>query len=197
MAAGLSAAIALVTVLRVAAVAQVWSGHNQDLAELERVIAPIEPGSQVLAVDVPNEQLYPYWLTHRRNWVTAAYIKTYYHDPALLIPERRAFWPRLFTGLGKQPVVVTPAFEALTAPEGELPDYHELGRDTPTQAALVDAPYLADWQDKFDYVLLVAAGAAGDLATLRPDWLELVQTTEFAALFRIRRPHPAQAPASP
>ncbi len=185
---GLFAAMALVTALRVGAVAQVWAGHDQDLAELHRLLAHVEPGSQVLAVDVPDEQLYPYWLSHRRNWVTAAYIKTYYHDPALLIPERDAFWPRLFTGLGKQPVVVNPAFAGFTAPEGELPDYHELTRDVPSEAALADAPYLAEWQQKFDYVLVMAAGAAGDLAALRPDRLDLVEQTEFAALFRVRRP---------
>ena len=186
LAAGLFAALALVTMVRIAAVAQVWAGHDSDLAELRQVIARIEPGSQVLAVDVPDEQVFPYWRAHRRNWVTAAYIKTYYHLPALLIPERHAFWPRLFTGLGKQPVVVNPAFAGVTAPEGELPDYHELGLDAPTEAAVAEAPYLADWQHKFDYVLLVAAGAAGDLAGLRPDRLDLLQRTEFAALFRVR-----------
>ena len=203
-AAGLFAAVALVSVIRVGAVAQVWAGHNQDLAELQRLLAHIEPGSQVLAVDVPDGQLYPYWRSHRRNWVTAAYIKTYYHDPALLIPGRHAFWPRLFTGLGKQPVVVNLAFAGLTAPEGELPDYHELARDMPSDAALADAPYLADWQRKFGYVLVMAAGAAGDLAALRPDRLDLVEQTEFAALFRVRPPNagpeappPVAPPAGP
>ena len=187
---GLFAAIALVMAVRVAAVAQVWAGHNADLAELRRVISHVEPGSQVLAVDVPNQTIFPYWRTHRRNWVNAAYIKTYYHLPALLIPERHAFWPRLFTGLGKQPVVVNPAYDGFTAPEGELPDISELSRDTPSPAALADAPYLADWQHKFDYVLVVAAGAAGDLAHLRPDRLELLDRTEFAALLRVRRGEP-------
>ena len=188
---GLCAAIALVMAVRVGGVALVWSGHNQDLDEMRQVIADVEPGSQVLAVDVPNEQVYPYWSAHRRNWVTAAYIKTYYHLPALLIPERHAFWPRLFTGLGKQPIVVNPAFSALTAPEGELPDYHELARDTPSEAAVADAPYLENWPAKFDYVLLMAAGAAGNVAGLRPDRLELVRQTAVAALFRVRRPRDA------
>ena len=191
MAAGLGVVIALLIAVRTGEVAQVWSGHNQDLAELHQVLAHVEPGSQVLAVDVPNEQVTPYWLTHRRNWMNAAYIKTYYHDPALLIPERHAFWPRLFTGLGKQPVVVNPAYAGVTAPEGELPDYHELSRDEPSVTALSDAPYLADWPRKFDYVLLVAAGAAGDVSELRPDRLELVEQTEFAALFRVRHALPA------
>ena len=101
LAAGLCTAIALVMVLRVAALSAVWSGHDKDLAELRSVIAHVEPGSHVLAADVPNEQLFPYWLQHRRNWVTAAYIKTYYHDAALLIPERHAFWPRALYRAGQ------------------------------------------------------------------------------------------------
>ncbi len=194
LAASLFAALALITAIRIAAVSAVWAGHNADLAELRGVIAHVEPGSQVLAVDVPDAQVYPYWLAHRRNWVTAAYIKTYYHDAALLIPERHAFWPRLFTGLGKQPVIVNPAYAALTAPEGELPDYHELAHDHPTPGALADAPYLEDWQHKFSYVLVLAAGAAEDLATLRPDRLERVATTEFAALYRVRQASDAGQP---
>ena len=182
----IAAALAVLLVVRVGAVARVWSGHNQDLAEMRRVIARIEPGSAVLATDIPSAQVTPYWLSHRRNWLNAAYIKTYYHLPALLIPERHAFWPRLFTGLGKQPVVVNPAYRDRTAPEGELPDYHELGADAPSASALADAPYLADWQHKFDYVLVMAAGAAGDLANLRPDRLELLDGTDMVALFRVR-----------
>ncbi len=184
----LAVGIAMVITVRCAAVAAVWAGHNADLAELSSVIAKIEPGSQVLAVDVPNAQVTPYWLTHRRNWLNAAYIKTYYHDAALLIPERHAFWPRLFTGFGKQPVIVRPAYLDVTAPEGELPDYHQLTRDTPAPDALADAPYLPGWQRKFDYVLLLAAGAAPEAATLAPGKLQLIALTEFVALYRVRKP---------
>jgi hypothetical protein len=184
------AAIAALIAVRVALIAHVWEGHNQDIAELREVISHVPPGSMVLAVDTPDAQVTPYWLTHRRNWMTASYIKTYYQDAAFLIPERNAFWPRLFTGLGKQPVVVNPPYLDKTAPEGLLPDYHELAADTPSAAAVADAPYLADWQHKFDYVLVLAAGADPDLATLRPDRLQLVAQTEFAALFRIRHDAP-------
>lgn len=127
----LFALIAVVIVVRTTLVAHVWSGHNQDLAELREVIDHVPPGSEVLAVDAPSAQVTPYWQAHRRNWMTAAYIKTYYHDAALLLTERHAFWPRLFTGLGKQPVVVNPPYRGRTAPEGELPDYHELAMETP------------------------------------------------------------------
>jgi hypothetical protein len=190
LAAAVFGLLAILTVVRVGLITQVWAGHNPDLAELQAVIAHVPQGSVVLAADVPPAQVIPYWLTHRRNWLTAAYIKTYYQDAALLLIERRALWPRLFTGLGKQPVVVNPPYRNVTAPEGELPDYHELAADAPSAKAVADAPYLADWQHKFDYVLVLAAGAAPDLAALRPDRLELVAQTEFAALFRVRRDTP-------
>jgi hypothetical protein len=190
VAAALFGLIALLTVIRVGLVAHVWAGHNQDIAELREVIAHVPPGSTVLAVDAPSTQVTPYWLTHRRNWMNGAYIKTYYHNAAFLLAERDALWPRLFTGLGKQPVVVNPPYQDRVAQEGELPDYHELAADKPSAVALEDAPYLADWQHKFDYVLVMAAGADPDLATLRPDRLELVANTEFAALFRIKHDAP-------
>jgi hypothetical protein len=181
--------VAIVFLLRMAAVADVWYDHTVNLTELRQAIAPIPPGAQVLAVDVPMQDVIPYWLAYRRSWMTAAYVKTYYHLAALVIPERRAFWPRLFTGLGKQPVVVNPPFLALTAPEGELPDFHELERDTPSATALHDAPYLDGWQTKFDYVLVLAAAAAGpELDHLRPDLLQPLVRTKFATLFRINRP---------
>ncbi len=50
------AMIALVMAVRVGLVAQVWEGHNQDVAELRDVIAHVPPGSAVLAVDVPSTQ---------------------------------------------------------------------------------------------------------------------------------------------
>ncbi len=183
----LFAAIALVIVLRAGLITQVWAGHNQDLTELHEVIDRIPAGSQVLAADTALDRLVPYSRAHRRNWITAAYQKTYYHDAALLIPERDAFWPRLFTGLGKQPVIVNPAYADRTAPEGELPDYHALAADMPPAATLADAPYLRDWQRKFDYVLVFGAGADGDLSRLRPDRLELMQQTPLVALFRVRK----------
>jgi hypothetical protein len=185
----LAPVLAVVFLVRMAAITNVWYGHTQTLNELRQAIAPIPPGAAVLAVDVPMEDVIPYWLTERRSWMTAAYYKTYYHLAALVVPERRAFWPRLFTGLGKQPVVVNPPYAALTAEEGELPDFHELERPTPSAKALHDAPYLENWQTKFDYVLVLASAAAGpDLDHLRPDILQPLVRTPFATLFRINRP---------
>ncbi len=187
--AALGTLAALAFVARMAVVTQVWHGHQADLAQLRQAIAPIGPGAQVLAADVPMAEVIPLWQDGHRSWMTAAYQKTYYHLAALLLPERHAFWPRLFTGLGKQPVVVRPGFESVTAPEGELPDYQELDAAAPSAVALREAPYLPGWQRKFDYVLVLAAAAAGPkLDHFMPDTLEPLVRTPFAALFRVKRP---------
>ena len=179
---------ALVFVARMAVVTQVWRGHQADLAQLRQTIAPIEPGKWVLAVDVPMAEVIPLWLDGHRSWMTAGYQKTYYHLAALVLPERRAFWPRLFAGVGKQPVAVNPAYDALTAQEGELPDFRELANPAPSAVTLREAPYLPGWDKKFDYVLVLAAAAAGPgLDGFLPERLKLVVRTPFAALFRVKR----------
>ncbi len=184
----LGSVAALVFVARMAVVTQVWRGHQGDLAQLRQTIAPIEPGKWVLAMDVPMAAVIPLWLDGHRSWMTAGYQKTYYHLAALVLPERRAFWPRLFAGVGKQPVVVNPAYDALTAQEGELPDFRELAA-APSAVAPREAPYLPGWEGKFDYVLVLAAAAAGPgLDDFLPDRLELMVRTPFAALFRVRKP---------
>ena len=185
----LGSVAALVFVARMAVVTQVWRGHEADLTQLRQTIAPIEPGKWVLAVDAPMAEVIPLWLAGHRSWMTSGYQKTYYHLAALVLPERRAFWPRLFAGVGKQPVVVNPPFDALTAPEGELPEFQELAATAPSAITLREAPYLPGWQGKFDYVLVLAAGAAGPgLDGFLPDRLELLVRTPFAALFRVKRP---------
>ena len=97
-----------------------------------------------------------------------------------------SMWPLLFTQPTKQPLLVRPEDRSITIGEGVLPSYHALVPDQPPPEQLKIAPYLADWQDKFDYVLVLLAGGADDLPRLRPDRLELVDRTDFAALFRVR-----------
>jgi hypothetical protein len=52
---------------------------------------------------------------------------------------------------------------------------------------LKNFPYVANWRSRFDYVLVLNAGVAGDLRNFLPDRLEFVDQTSFAALFRIKK----------
>jgi hypothetical protein len=48
-------------------------------------------------------------------------------------------------------------------------------------------PYLVDWKEKFDFVLLLNAEGAPNLDHFLPDQLQLVDRQGIAALFRVRR----------
>jgi hypothetical protein len=54
-------------------------------------------------------------------------------------------------------------------------------------APVTPAPYLQDWRNNYDYVLLLNAGGAGNLDHFLPDVLRLVDAGDVAALYRIRR----------
>ena len=88
--------LAVLFVLRVAVVAEVWSEHRRDLADLRAVIAAVPPGALVYVTNVPQEEAPAYWDAGPRSRRISNGLRADYHLPALLLIERRAFWPILF-----------------------------------------------------------------------------------------------------
>ncbi len=174
--------------LHVASVADVWTEHTRDLADFRATVAPVQAGAKVLVVTGrpvdPHGGSLP---DSHKNRALPGYMILDTHMPALLVLEHRAFWPLLFTAGAQQPVTVLPPYDRLSIPIGEVPPLSAL-TEVPSARDLQGAPYLADWQHHFDYVLLLDAGAAGDIAAVAPDKLELLHATDIAALFRVRRP---------
>jgi hypothetical protein len=187
---GIAAVLALVFIGRTASVAEVWLERNRDLADFRRVIAAVQPGSRVLVVSVEPEDAPAYWAGVPRSRGIPGFFRLDSHLPALLLIERRAFFPYLFTVAAKQPLAVRPPFNRLSVPEGQPPDWRSLVLGYSVNP-LVPAPYLRDWWRNYDDVLLLNAGGAGDLTRYLPDRLTLLAATDVAALFRIR--NPAQA----
>ena len=185
MAGVLGLAIVLVFAARMAVIALAWIGHNPDLADMRAVIAPVEPGSRVLAVTtypapVPQPIIGPSVPISRqvlRNVDATA------HLPALLLLQQHAFWPTMFTSDTLQPVHVRPPYKALSVPQGMLPPATAL--TAPTARDLALSPYLADWRQNFDYVLLMRPGALK--APLVPDALTPIRQADIAALYRVRK----------
>jgi len=170
--------------LKTAGIASVWYDHRADIQEMRQAIAPVPPGSRVLVVSLQPMDNPHYWLTMRPGrWIPGLF-RTDIHLPALLVTERRAFWPLLFTARGKQPLTLLPPYGRLDGKQGAPLDYHVLERPL-TATELSVAPYLAHWQSDFDYVLLLDAGGAGDLHRYLPDQLQLLVSTDSAALFHI------------
>jgi hypothetical protein len=95
------------------------------------------------------------------------------HLPALLLIERRAYWPFLFDNPSQQPVETLPPYRELAARIGTIPDHHQL--DIPARVDLCG----------YDYVLLMDAGGDPNLAQYATSRLRLLASADVAALFRV------------
>ena len=182
--------------LRMSVVARVWYDQRQDLADLRHAIKPIEPGSRVLVVTVSgpgadkfmaggNPALQPE--APKGRFLSIIGTPTYWYIAALVTIERHAFWPLLFSSNNKQPLEVLPPYKEISVSTGSLPLYQGLALDDIPARELKDFPYVANWRSRFDYVLVLNAGVAGDLRNFLPDRLEWLDQTGFAALFRIKK----------
>jgi hypothetical protein len=187
-------ALGSLLVLRSAALAQVWAGHGHDLAQLRATIAAIEPGSRVLVATARREATPAYWASGPRSRVITRFRTTEEHLGSLVVLERRAFIPLIFAIRGQQPLRVRPPYDRLSVPAGGVPvDYQALPRGTWSRDELRNAPYLPEWRQSFDYVLVLLADAAPGLKGFLPELLDPVAAHGMAALFRVR-PGAAEPP---
>ena len=100
-------------------------------------------------------------------------IRVDYHLAALLLIERRAFWPFLFDNPSQQPVETLPPYRAMAESARSLPDHGALA--VPGKVDLCG----------YDYLLLLEAGGEPDLLHFAVDRLVLIAQADFAALFRV------------
>ena len=178
-------AFAVAILARTYVIALDWSGHDAQIADFRQVIEPVQPGDRVLVVQV-QRNADPDAMVNRPDSVRAMVENdATMHLPALLVIDRKAFWPLLFTAPTKQPVKVNPPYDMISLPEGELPWAGGLADLDP--ATLKWAPYLPDWQHKFDWVLVLNPGDAPDGYSLPFDQLERVSAGRIAVLYRIRK----------
>lgn len=182
------AALASLFLVRMGILASVWSGQEQDIVDIRRSIETVEPGSRVLVATVDPGSNPEFWRQHGRRLVIADFCRTDQHLGSLLTIERHAFWPMVFTNASQQPLRVLPPYDALSQPAGYLPDYKMLDPAAEPAPYLKRQPYLTDWQDNFDYVLVLLAGGLGELPPFAAERLELVTRTPMAALYRVRSP---------
>jgi len=179
------AAFAIAILARTSVIGLVWSQHDGQIADFRQVIAPVQPGDRVLVVQT-ERNADPNAMVNRPDSLRAMVENdATMHLPALLVIEHKAFWPLLFTAETKQPVKVSPPYDAISLPEGELPWAGGLADLNPE--TLKWAPYLPDWQHKFDWLLVLNPGAAQDGYALPFDRLELANAGKVAVLYRIRK----------
>ena len=155
-----------------------WADHRRDLADLRAAMAEIQPGALVLAVRSHNEATDT--ATPERMLPDTERLDS--HLPALLVIERRAFWPLLFADPVQQPVSVRAPYARIAWPLYDPVDWDAF-KGVLTPGLLGFAPYLRDWRTDFDDVLLIDRPA-----TLAPPaGLTPVYVGNYVALYRTNR----------
>lgn len=170
---------------RIAIIAAVWNGHNADIADLYRVIAPVHRGERVLVVEARKDPdlLVAQGGPASRRLVYAR--PTYWNLPALLLIRQRAFWPGLFSDPTKQPIRVRAPYDGLSVATGAPPAFQAL--TAPSTRHMQLAPYLAEWRRNFDYVLVLANGTLANPRDPLPGMLRPLVLTDIAGLYRIEK----------
>ncbi len=184
------AAVALFTVLfiaRIALITDVWVQSQRDLADVRQTIESVTPGSRVLAADViyhDNPQWYSEMPMSRRLPEVAA---TYWHLASFVLLDRHAFWPNIFAEDSQQPISINEPYRDLEAVRSPPLNYTDLALRQVPETELARFPFLPDWKDKFDYVLVLNAEGAPNLNHFLPNQLQLINRQGIAALFRIKK----------
>ncbi|MCP1970837.1 hypothetical protein [Bradyrhizobium elkanii] len=175
----LGAAIVGLIVVRLAFVSATWIETRRDVADMREAMAGIEPGARVLAVTGSIEGRF--WQPAR--WVLPGIYRLLDHIPALLLIERRAFWPFLFADPTQQPIAVLPPFDRVSQTLKYHLDWNTLANEPYPAELLRRERYLAGWRQSFDYLLVTDAHPeARSILNLSP-----IYTGEFAKLYRINR----------
>ena len=93
-----------------------WRAHGQDLTEIRETVASVPPGSRVLLSVVTYREAPNYWAqAPTARWIPFTF-QSDLHEAALLVNERHAFYPPLFTNPDQQPLIVLPPYRALATP---------------------------------------------------------------------------------
>jgi hypothetical protein len=174
------AAVGALILLRSAYVGMTWLDHRHDVADVRAAIATVEPGTRVMVArgepghrsDVePPERALPG--LYRLDGNIAA----------LLVIERRAFWPLLFANPAQQPLVVKPPFDRIAKLSSEPVEWSLLGEESSSAETQRAARHLGLWRASFDSVLLTDPVPSART----PRGLSPIYLGPYAQLFRIDR----------
>jgi hypothetical protein len=161
--------------VRTAVVYTAWAGHRHDVADLRATIASVPPGARVFVATVSQEEAPGYWQRGPMGRRLSLGLPLDGHLGALLLIERRAYWPFMFDDPSQQPIETLPPYRGLAAQADAAVgarDLEALGK--------VDLCGFTD-------LLLLHAGAIPDAAQLDTGRLVLVAQTDIAALYRVRK----------
>lgn len=175
-------AVLLVILSRVAFIEYVWLQRSADVRSVETVLQQVPPGATVLPLlhEIHDDNIGKAPIGR----LVAGVVPSFWHYPAIVSLERDAFMPYLFTAPGKQPLQVRPPWNEIAVPE-----------TIPFPADLINMPadrldpYMRDWKNRFDYVLVMNADMESPARPMpQMDNLHLLADDGFARLYRIDHP---------
>jgi hypothetical protein len=178
----LGVALAGIFLVRQVETAVVWHGHAQDLADLRRVTADMPPGSRVLTAAVDMDEAADGRFGFLGRQLLSDRTRIDGHVAALLVIERRAFWPFLFANLSQQPMRLREPFLTIGKQTVGIPNLRQLAASEPDEPEGGPFPIAGHWSCCYDYVLVVPAAAHPGFTD--PE-LEPVARSDFADLFRV------------
>jgi hypothetical protein len=181
----LAAGLALCVAAKSAWIGDIWFQRQSDVRSVEQALTAVPAGAAILvAQNVNGMREEP---VGRQTLMGAGY----WHFTALATPERQAFVPTLFAAAGMQPLRVLPPWSEIALSAGAPPSVDRLdphARD-PYPGPPVPAPYLRDWSDRFDYLVVINADVPnkyGPMPALAN--ISLISDRGFARIYRIKRP---------
>jgi hypothetical protein len=164
-----STALVVLFAARMAVLTTAWAAHRTDIADLRTVLAPVQPGQAVYVAQAGLAEAPAYWNANPGWRLLSNNGRMDEHLGALVLIERRAFWPFEFDMPSQQPIETREPYKSLAEHVGHLPNRAD--------AAMADVC-------GFDYVLLMEADAVPDLPA---DRFRLLIRSGFAALYTITR----------
>ena len=163
--------------------AMVWHGHAHDIAELRRVTVNVRPGSRVLTASIGIDEAATGRFGFLSRQMLADGTRLDGHVAALLVIERRAFWPFLFANAAQQPLRMREPYLTIGKRTMSIPNLRQLTALARDEARGGPFPIAGGWRCCYDYVLLVPAGAHPGFTDPA---LEPVARSDYADLFRVR-----------
>jgi hypothetical protein len=161
--------------VRMAVLGAAWLEHRRDVADLRATIALVPPGARVFVATVSPDDAREYWRRGPTSRRLSLGLALDAHLPALLLIERRAYWPFMFDEPSQQPIETLPPYRRLA-----------MQADAAIGPKDLEAPGKVDLCGYSD-LLLLNAGGAPTAAKLEPGRLMLVAQSDIAALYRVRQ----------
>jgi len=181
----LAAVLISATALRVASIGWIWRERAKDAEDLYTVTEKLPPGAAVLVLQQKWGDKVP--LGRLVAGFPGATCASERHFASLAVMWRHVFVPTMFTVPGQQPLGVKPDWRSRAVYASGVPFVEDIGLPSVQKSE----PYVIDWRDKFDYVLVLDA----DYARSNLNGTRLVADHGFARLFQVVRS--ARAAARP